>query len=116
VSPSHRPWEVRLSFAAESDLDDIVSWTADRFGETQARAYESILKNALLSLRSGPSRAGPRPRPDIAPRLYALHAAGTSRRARHVIFFEVVGSDRIDVVRILHDGMDFRSHLVPDES
>ena len=38
-----------------------------------------------------------------------------SRRARHFIFFELVGSDRIDVIRILHDGMDFRAHL-PDES
>jgi toxin ParE1/3/4 len=107
---------VRLSFAAEADLDDIVFWTADRFGEAQARAYESILKNALLSLQNGPSHAGSRPRPDIAPRLYALHASRHSRRARHIIFFELVGSDRIDVVRILRDGMDFRAHLLPDES
>jgi len=107
---------VRLSFAAEADLDDIVFWTADRFGEVQARAYESILRAALLSLQKGPSPAGSRPRPDIAPRLYALHAARISRRARHFIFFELDGSDRIDVVRILHDGMDFRAHLAPDES
>jgi toxin ParE1/3/4 len=107
---------VRLSFAAEADVDDIVFWTTDRFGEAQARTYESILKKALLSLRDGPARAGSKSRPGIAPRLYSLHTARTSHRARHLIFFELVGEGRIEVVRILHDGMDFRRHLSSDEA
>ena len=116
MSPKPRIWELRLSSAAEADLDDIVFWTTDRFGETQARAYENILRKAILSLREGPSRAGSRSRPDIGPRLNTLHTARLSNRARHFIFFEQVGDDRIEVVRILHDGMDFRRHLASDET
>jgi toxin ParE1/3/4 len=116
VSPQRRKWDVRLSLADETDVDDIVFWTADRFGETQARAYEDILKKAVFSLREGPSRAGSRPRPDIGPRLYSLHIARISRRARHLIFFEVVSDNRIEVVRILHDGMDFQRHLPGHEA
>lgn len=116
MNPQGRIWDVRLSLAAETDVDDIVFWTADRFGETQARAYGDILKKAVFSLRKGPSRAGSRPRPDIGPRLYSLHIARISRRARHFIFFEVVSDDRIEVIRILHDGMDFQRHLSSDET
>jgi toxin ParE1/3/4 len=113
--PSRRAWDVRLSFAAEADLENIVLWTADQFGERQARAYESILKNALSSLREGPAVAGARPRPEIAHGLYSMHAARRSRRARHFIFFHVVNDGWIEVVRVLHDGMDFQRHLSSDE-
>lgn len=115
MSPGRRRWNVRLSSAAETDVDDILFWTADRFGEGQARAYENILKKAVSSLRHGPFTVGSKPRPDIAPGLYSLHIARLSRRARHFIFFEVVGDDQITVVRVLHDGMDFRKHLASDE-
>ena len=113
-SPRHA-WDVRLSFAAEADLENIVFWTADQFGEKQARAYESVLKSALSSLREGPTVAGARPRPEIARGLYSIHAATGSRRARHFIFFHVVNDSRIEVVRVLHDGMDFKRHLSLDE-
>jgi plasmid stabilization system protein ParE len=32
------PWPVRLTAAAEADFHSIVRWTAERFGEAQARA------------------------------------------------------------------------------
>ncbi len=115
MSSPRRAWDVRLSFAAEADLENIVLWTADQFGEKQARAYESVLKNALSSLRESPTIAGARPQPEIAQGLYSIHAARSSRRARHFIFFHVVNDGWIEVVRVLHDGMDFRQHLLPDE-
>jgi toxin ParE1/3/4 len=116
VSPERKNWEVRLSLAAEADLESIFLWTVDRFGEGQARAYEGILKKALSSLRQGPSIPGSRPRPDIAPGLFSLHAARISRRARHFIFFQTDSHGRIEIVRVLHDGMDIRKHLPPDET
>ena len=106
-----RVWKVRLSFAAEADLENIVLWTAARFGERQARAYEGVLKNTLLSLRDGPLVARAKPRPEIARGLYSIHAAGRSGKARHFVFFHVVDDEWIEIVRILHDGMDFRRHL-----
>jgi toxin ParE1/3/4 len=101
---------VRLSLAAEADLENIVYWTAGRFGERQARAYQTVLKKALNALRDGPSIAAARPRPEIAKGLYSIHVARNSRRARHFFFFSVVGSDCIEVIRIPHDSMDFPQH------
>jgi len=115
VSSASRVWKVRLSFTAEADLESIVLWTVARFGERQARAYEGVLKSTLSSLRGGPSVAGARPRPEIAQGLYSIHAAGSSRRARHFVFFCVVDKEQIEIVRVLHDGMDFPRHLLPDE-
>jgi toxin ParE1/3/4 len=115
VSPPSRAWDVRLSLAAEADLENIVLWTAERFGERQARSYGSILKDALSSLRESPAATGAQPRPEIARGLYSMHIARRSRRARHFIFFRVVDESWIEVVRVLHDGMDFHRHLASDE-
>lgn len=97
-------------------MESIVFWTAGQFGEKQARTYEGVLKSALSGLRHGPSVPGARLRPDIARGLYSIHAGGSSRRARHLILFNVVNDVTIVVVRILHDGMDFRRHLPVDEA
>jgi toxin ParE1/3/4 len=107
---------VRLSHAAESDLDDIVFWTADRYGEKQARIYERVLKDMFASLREGPSVAGARHRPEIAQGLYSLHTSKSWRRARHFVFFHLIATNEIEIVRVLHDGMDFRRHLPSDEA
>jgi len=115
MSSKSRVWDVRLSFAAEADLEKIVLWTASRFGEKQARVYEGVLKKTLSSLREGPSIAGAKPRPEIAQGLYSLHVARNARRARHFVFFHVAGGDCIENVRVLHDGMDFQRHLTLDE-
>ena len=115
MSPKGRTWDVRLSSAAEADLESIVLWTAGRFGERQARVYEGVLKKALSSLREGPSIAGAKPRPEITQGLYSVHAARNSRRARHVFFFHIVDGNWIEIVRVLHDGMNFQQHLMLDE-
>ncbi|MGH8699817.1 MAG: type II toxin-antitoxin system RelE/ParE family toxin [Burkholderiales bacterium] len=48
-----RPWPVRLSAAAEADLQDILRWTVERFGEAQARVYAETLSAALEALAAG---------------------------------------------------------------
>jgi plasmid stabilization system protein ParE len=47
-------WVVRLTEAAQQDLDQIYVWTADWFGPTQAERYRRIILDTLNDLRDGP--------------------------------------------------------------
>lgn len=111
--PGPTRWRVRLSAAAEADFQDILRWTAERFGSTQARTYKATLAAAIAALHDGPEPLGARERPDIAAGLFALHASSAGRRARHLILYRVKAPD-IDVLRILHDAMDLPRHIPKD--
>ena len=102
-------WIPRLSPAAEADFDDIVRWTAGRFGTWQSERYREQLYRTIDALRSGPDVPGSRSRPDSDIRI--LHTARFGRRGRHAVYFRVIGSREIEVVRILHDAMDTARHL-----
>jgi toxin ParE1/3/4 len=103
-------WQVRLTAAAERDYQSILSWTAEQFGEAQARSYAAILTAAILALAEGPDVLTAKPRDDIAPSLRILHAARFGRRARHMLLYRVGPDTVIDVLRILHDAMDLERH------
>lgn len=109
-----RPWTIRVSAAAERDYRDILRWTAETFGQAQARTYARTLANALRDLACGPSIAGAKVRDDIGPDICTLHVARKRRRGRHLVVFRVnSATDRqiIEVLRLLHDSMDLPRHL-----
>ncbi len=107
-------WTVRLSSAAEADYRQILRWTAENFGSTQAQNYADTLSSALKALSAGPSITGVKLRPEIGNRIRTLHVARNGRKGRHFVMFKV-GSSRgrevIDVLRLLHDSMDLERHL-----
>ncbi len=112
-------WNVRLTPAAVHDFDDIVEWTADHFGPTQAGRYGDTVLNALRILRVGPSALGVRPRDDIAPGLMTLPLTRGGRKGRHLIVFRTAPDENhptLDVLRILHESMDLPRHLSDDET
>jgi len=111
-------WTVRLSAAAESDFRQILRWTVDRFGSAQGRIYAATLSTALKALCAGPSIIGVKERSEIGSNIWTLHVARNGRKGRHFIMFRITNardSQVIDVLRILHDGMDLERHLPPTE-
>ncbi|MFZ5915108.1 MAG: type II toxin-antitoxin system RelE/ParE family toxin [Pseudomonadota bacterium] len=107
-------WQVRLADAAEKDFREIIRWTLQQFGETQAAAYARTLSAALVSLSEGPGVSGTRPREEIGKGIFTLHVARNGARGRHfIVFREGRGKDGkiIEVLRILHDSMDLARHL-----
>jgi len=104
-------WRVRLGSAAERDFANILAFTADEFGERQARVYQTTLMRALTALHAGPNIPGSRARPEIQPGLRLLHVARKGRRGRHFILYREGPAETIEVLRILHDAMDFARHL-----
>lgn len=107
-------WRIRLAAAAESDFRNILVWTAEQFGETQARVYAETLSLALEALTGGPDIVGSRRRDDIGSGLKSLHAARKGRNARHIVMYRVSTIDdtpTIEILRLLHDSMDLVHHL-----
>jgi toxin ParE1/3/4 len=112
---AERTWSVRLGAAAELDFANIIKWTAENFGARQSRAYRATILQAITELAGGPELAGSKARPEIMPNLRTLHVGRHGRRGRHFLMYRVVAARTIEIVRILHDGMDLPRHLPLDQ-
>ena len=113
-----RSWTVRLTAAAEADFEELLRWTADQFGEAQARIYAETISAAVNDLAIGPTIVGARKRDDILKGIFTLHVARDGRKGRHFVMFRVgPASNRkvIEVLRLLHEAMDLQRHLPPAE-
>ncbi len=106
-------WTVRVSDTANADFDEILRWTAKRFGKNQAHAYAALTAEAAARLEGGPAIRGARQRGEIGTGLSTRHVG---RRGWHIILFRVSGdqNEAVDVLRILHDAIDLARH-VPEE-
>ncbi|HEX4084144.1 MAG TPA: type II toxin-antitoxin system RelE/ParE family toxin [Chthoniobacteraceae bacterium] len=99
---------MKLDFteAAIEDLRLIREYTVQKWGERQEDAYLDRLWNRFEKISADPSIH--RFRHDLFPDCQ-LAAEG-----RHVILFRI-RKDVLQVIRVLHSAMDFKSHL-PEES
>lgn len=106
-------WVVRVSTVAQRDIEEIIEWTAEHFGERQATTYARTLIAALQTLHEGPQVAGARERNEIGKGIHTLHVARHGCKGRHFVMFRVaVGPpDTFDVLRVLHDAMDLARHI-----
>jgi toxin ParE1/3/4 len=104
-------WRIRLSDEAERDFARILAYTRDDFGLLQLDVYRGTLIAAMAELEAGPDVLGSLSRDEIHPGLRTLHVARKGRRGRHLIMYRARPDRIIDVVRILHDAMDFARHV-----
>lgn len=104
-------WTVRLAAQAELDFVEILAWTVENFGEIQAEIYAETLTSAIEALHDGPLLAGAQARNDIESGIRTLHVARQGRRGRHFLVFRQIEDRCIDVLRLLHDGMDLARHI-----
>jgi toxin ParE1/3/4 len=94
-----------LSPAAEADLMEVWSYTAEFFGAQQADRYLEELAEGLRSCATRPSRG--RRRDDLRPGYRSLLLV------RHVAFYTVL-DDAVVVQRVLHGSMDPDQNLDDD--
>ena len=92
----------RLSRLAEADLESIWDYSATHWGVDQAEVYVRDLQRAIEAVTVNP-RLG-RPCDEIRPG-YFKRVIGS-----HVLFYRA-GDEFIEVIRILHQRMDFDRHL-----
>jgi toxin ParE1/3/4 len=91
-----------LSPRAQTDLDKIWNYTASRWGVDQAELYIRQIWHHIqeIAAQPGMGQACFEVRAD-----YYKYASGS-----HFLFYRLI-KDGIDVVRILHERMDFQRHF-----
>ncbi|MBQ9888307.1 MAG: type II toxin-antitoxin system RelE/ParE family toxin [Bacteroidales bacterium] len=92
-----------LSKRARKDLLDIGDYTVDKWSEQQAETYVRMLLEECSTLSLKP----------LLGRSYDLYRPGLRGYpcGRHVIFYRILSRDKVRIVRILHERMDFPRHL-----
>ena len=94
--------EYILASKADSDLEEIWDYTDEKWGRNQARIYLTQLENRMMALAHHPTAGQQR---------YDLPGTPMSyHEGRHVIFYRPAEKG-IEVLRVLHDAMDFSRHF-----
>ena len=91
-----------LTPRARADIEAIWDYTASRWGAAQAVRYVRLIQAAIEALGSNPGLGAAC---DHIRRGYRRQRAGS-----HIIFYRSRGN-AIDIVRILHQRMDFARHI-----
>jgi toxin ParE1/3/4 len=97
------------SARTKADLVEVLRYTKERWGKTKAREYRELIRDAFNAIGDDPSRG--RPRTEARPGILSYHIRQPGRNARHVLFYRVTSNGVVEVVRFLHDSMDFERHL-----
>lgn len=96
--------EYVLSERSKKDLRDIVNYTRETWSEEQAVVYYNNLLDGCEFIAEKSGQVG-RSYEEVHPDLHGYHCH------RHVIFFRILSKERVRIVRILHDQMDFPTHI-----
>jgi len=113
-----------LSPAAVHDIEEILVWSHEQFGEQARLRYEALLIQGIQDIANDPQRAGSHARPEIADSIRTYHlrhsrdhvGASTGRvgHPRHFLLFRVQTNGQVEIARVLHDSMDLQRHLLED--
>lgn len=87
---------------AERDLDHIWDYTYDRWGRDQADLYTVSFREACRALCRSEIRGTPIDDVRVG---YLKYGVGS-----HVLIFRIT-RHRLNIIRVLHESMDFKRHL-----
>ncbi len=96
---------VKVIFRQEAinDLTDIWNYISQKWSEKQADKYHQAIKLACSGIGKNPNIG--KPYPEIGRNLFGL------KSGKHMVFYYRTSEDEIDVIRILHEGMDLKNRL-----
>jgi len=95
-------YALRLSRQAERDIESILQYTYETYGERQRQTYADALHEAFETITGNPGLG--HGRPDLSERHRAFNIE------QHVVVYTVSGQT-VNVARILHGRMDFARHV-----
>lgn len=109
----------RLSRPAQSDLEQILATSAERWGEDAKDRYAQLLVATMRKIAADPEGPTTRNRNDLLPGVRSVHLrhAQRERRARsvrqpvHVIYYRIGQPGVVEIVRVLHERMEPSQHL-----
>ena len=91
-----------LSPRAAADVEEIWDYTEHRWDADQAERYSRVLQQGIEQIAQDPRRGR---RCDQVRPGYRKYSVGS-----HVIFYRIL-DEKVEIVRILHQRMDFERHL-----
>ncbi len=95
--------KVILRQEAIDDLNDIWAYTFEKWSENQADKYYATLKFACKQIGENPELG--KEYEEISRNLLGL------KSGKHIIFYQMIAEDEIEVIRILHEGMDLKNRI-----
>ena len=100
---------IRVTLQAEEDILVVLSHALQEWGPTKYWEYRHLIEETYGDILADPScgRVNVPARPGVQGR----HIRKPGRRARHIVFYKARNNGDIEVVRFLHDAMDFERHL-----
>ena len=87
---------------AETDLEDIYSYSHQEFGDVRAVKYIQDLDDAFNKLAENPNLGGNAD--------FIKKGLLNFQVVSHIVFFRVAESN-ISIIRVLHKSMDYQRHL-----
>lgn len=99
--------DLRLRPKARRDIAGIWRYTHRRWSRAQADRYVSAIRAEIDRLREKPTLGRP---------LKNAQASFLKRKSGSHVIFYIVADGALDVVRVLHESMDFLAHLANDET
>lgn len=94
---------------ARQDIADVLKYTKERWGKAQAHEYGELIKAALKAIAADPQRG--RARSAARPGILGYPISQPGKAARHILFYRIAATGTVEIVRFLHDAMDFDQHL-----
>jgi toxin ParE1/3/4 len=93
-----------LTNKAVEDLSGIWDYTFEEWSERQADKYYQELIEKFKEIEEDPEVG--KNYEGIHPDLYGLKVT------RHILFYRIIGKDKIEITRILHERMDLKSRII----
>ena len=110
--------------AAQLDMEEVLEWTQNQWGEKARLRYEALLFRAILDVAMNPTLPGSSDRSEIAREARTYHTGNSRNRVakkigrvnkpRHLLLYRIRADGLVEIGRVLHESMDLVRHL-PDE-
>lgn len=115
-------FRIRLSPDARVDISDILDFSETQHGAQARIRYLGLLTAALRRVAATPMGRATASRDAIEPGLRSLHIRHCRSESReapvhapvHVIYYRVLDAENIQIVRVMHERMDFSRHMEGD--
>ena len=97
--------KTKIVFRQESinDLNAIWEYTFEEWSESQADKYYSTLRYDCMQIGENPKLG--KLYGGISENLFGF------RSGKHIIFYQQISNDEIEIVRILHERMDLKNRI-----
>ena len=81
AGPGVKAVRLRLSGAARLDIEDLLAWSDEHFGQAARQRYEALLACALQDVADDARRPGIKARPELGAAVFSCHLVCSRKRA-----------------------------------